>query len=169
LTSRTSRGTPQIGYAVKLLLGGFSVDRLERRCLCLAIAMSIRLLSSAGNHRNVPPILRFEALQMCADITNSPTYRLREIQRCLRYLVMPLTVRGLFINDEEPALTSWWANLYLEFYAHVFDLLLLKANYIWPAMWASSTPAPRQIFFTNDPGNTQLADDYGIVVSTGHY
>jgi hypothetical protein len=90
---------------------------------------------------------------------------------------MPLTVRGLFINDEEPALTSWWANqhdgshypLYLEFYAHVFDLLLLKANYIWPAMWASSTPAPRQIFFTNDPGNTQLADDYGIVVSTGHY
>ncbi|ORX96760.1 hypothetical protein BCR34DRAFT_524762 [Clohesyomyces aquaticus] len=86
--------------------------------------------------------------------------------------------RGLFINDEEPALTSWWANqhnashypLDTEFYAHVFDLLLrLKANYIWPAMWASSTPSPGQIFFTDDPGNMQLADDYGIVVSTSHH
>jgi hypothetical protein len=57
-----------------------------------------------------------------------------------------------------------------EFYAHVFDLLLrLKANYIWPAMWASSTPAPGNIFFTDDPGNQQLADDYGIVVSTSHH
>ncbi|KAF2680045.1 glycoside hydrolase family 115 protein [Lentithecium fluviatile CBS 122367] len=86
--------------------------------------------------------------------------------------------RGLFINDEEPALTSWWANqhnvshhpLDTEFYAHVFDLLLrLKANYIWPAMWASSTPPPGQVFFTDDPGNMQLADDYGIVVSTSHH
>jgi len=86
--------------------------------------------------------------------------------------------RGLFINDEEPALTSWWANqhnashypLDTEFYAHVFDMLLrLKANYIWPAMWASSTPSPGQVFFTDDPGNMQLADDYGIVVSTSHH
>jgi hypothetical protein len=86
--------------------------------------------------------------------------------------------RGLFINDEEPALTTWWANqhnashhpLDTEFYAHVFDMLLrLKANYIWPAMWASSTPSPGQVFFTDDPGNMQLADDYGIVVSTSHH
>jgi hypothetical protein len=86
--------------------------------------------------------------------------------------------RGLFINDEEPALTSWWANQHntshypfdTEFYSHVFDLLLrLKANYIWPAMWASSTPSPGQIFFTDDPGNMQLANDYGIVVSTSHH
>ncbi|KAH7353136.1 hypothetical protein BKA66DRAFT_598153 [Pyrenochaeta sp. MPI-SDFR-AT-0127] len=86
--------------------------------------------------------------------------------------------RGLFINDEEPALTTWWANqhnvsyypLNTEFYAHVFDLLLrLKANYLWPAMWASSTPPPGNVFFTDDPGNMQLADDYGIVVSTSHH
>ncbi|KAF2830956.1 hypothetical protein CC86DRAFT_341463 [Ophiobolus disseminans] len=86
--------------------------------------------------------------------------------------------RGLFINDEEPALTTWWAKqhnashypLDTEFYAHVFDLLLrLKANYLWPAMWASTTPAPGNVFFTDDPGNMQLADDYGIVVSTSHH
>jgi hypothetical protein len=86
--------------------------------------------------------------------------------------------RGLFINDEEPALNTWWARrhnatrypLDTEFYAHVFDLLLrLKANYLWPAMWSSFTPPPGNIFFTDDPGNQQLADDYGIVISTSHH
>lgn len=86
--------------------------------------------------------------------------------------------RGLFINDEEPALNTWWARqhnatrypLDTEFYAHVFDLLLrLKANYLWPAMWKSFTPPPGNIFFTDDPGNQQLADDYGIVISTSHH
>lgn len=86
--------------------------------------------------------------------------------------------RGLFINDEEPALNGWWAAynnktrhpLNAEFYAHVFDLLLrLKANFLWPAMWKSSTPAPGNIFFTDDPANQQLAHDYGIVVSTSHH
>lgn len=86
--------------------------------------------------------------------------------------------RGLFINDEEPATTLWWARrhntshypLNTEYYRHVFDMMLrLKANYIWPAMWRSYTPPPGQIFFTDDPGNMQLADDYGIVVSTSHH
>lgn len=86
--------------------------------------------------------------------------------------------RGLFINDEEPALNGWWATyknktrhpLDAEFYAHVFDLLLrLKANFLWPAMWKSSTPPPGNIFFTDDPLNQQLAQDYGIVVSTSHH
>ncbi|KEY74128.1 hypothetical protein S7711_05377 [Stachybotrys chartarum IBT 7711] len=86
--------------------------------------------------------------------------------------------RGLFINDEEPALNGWWTKyknqtrhaLDSEFYAHVFDLLLrLKANYLWPAMWASSTPAPGNIFFTDDPANQQTANDYGIVIGTSHH
>ncbi|KAF2276133.1 uncharacterized protein EI97DRAFT_398812, partial [Westerdykella ornata] len=86
--------------------------------------------------------------------------------------------RGLFINDEEPATTLWWARkhnashyrLDTEYYRHVFDMMLrLKANYIWPAMWRSYTPPPGQIFFTDDPGNTQLANDMGIVVSTSHH
>ncbi|KAL2126081.1 hypothetical protein VTI74DRAFT_1749 [Chaetomium olivicolor] len=51
--------------------------------------------------------------------------------------------RGLFINDEELVLNTWWARqhnatrypLDREFYAHVFDLTLrLKVNYLWPAM-----------------------------------
>ncbi|KAK5655160.1 hypothetical protein OQA88_6059 [Cercophora sp. LCS_1] len=86
--------------------------------------------------------------------------------------------RGLFINDEEPALNVWWAKqhnatrypLDTEFYGHVFDLLLrLKANYLWPAMWKSFIHPPGNVFFTDDPGNQQLADDYGIVISTAHH
>lgn len=30
-------------------------------------------------------------------------------------------------------------------------------------------PKPGNIFFTDDPGNMQLANDYGIVVSTSHH
>lgn len=86
--------------------------------------------------------------------------------------------RGLFINDEAPALNGWWGKfngtsyrkLDSEFYEHVFDLLLrLKANMLWPAMWASFTPRPGNIFFTDDPKNQQLANDYGIMVSTSHH
>lgn len=36
-------------------------------------------------------------------------------------------------------------------------------------MWKSSTPAPGNIFFTDDPRNQALANDYGIVVSTSHH
>ncbi|KAL4793951.1 hypothetical protein BDV19DRAFT_399786 [Aspergillus venezuelensis] len=85
--------------------------------------------------------------------------------------------RGIFINDEAPALTSWWAQhgnstdytFNAEFYKHVFDLLIrLKANFLWPAMWGSTIPTPGRIFFTDDPRSQRLADDYGIVVSTSH-
>lgn len=86
--------------------------------------------------------------------------------------------RGLFINDEAPALTGWWAQksdrtdytFDAEFYEHVFNLLLrLKANFMWPAMWGSFVPRPGRIFFTDDPRNMDLANDYGIVVSTSHH
>ena len=85
----------------------------------------------------------------------------------------------MFINDEAPSLESWWnakynsdhikAPLNSEFYSRVFELLLrLKANFMWPAMWAS-WPKPGNIFFTDDQYNQKLADDYGIVVSTSHH
>ncbi|KAI7552416.1 glycoside hydrolase family 115 protein [Hortaea werneckii] len=86
--------------------------------------------------------------------------------------------RGLFINDEAPATTGWWSiqhgvdnkKLGTDYYKHVFDLLLrLRANFIWPAMWASFVPPPGNIFFTDDPENQILADQYGIVVSTSHH
>ena len=48
--------------------------------------------------------------------------------------------RGIFLNDEEPALGDWarekFGGVNAPFYEHVFDLLLRsKANYLWPAMW----------------------------------
>lgn len=75
--------------------------------------------------------------------------------------------RGIFLNDEAPALSSWVAenhgNYNHEFYIKVFDLLLrLKANFLWPAMWNNA-------FSDDDPQNMILADEYGIVMSNSHH
>ncbi|WP_339066646.1 glycosyl hydrolase 115 family protein [Teredinibacter turnerae] len=75
--------------------------------------------------------------------------------------------RGIFLNDEAPALSSWVAanhgNYTHEFYVKVFELLLrLKANFLWPAMWNNA-------FADDDPQNMILADEYGIVMSTSHH
>src|SRR5690606_16727414 len=48
--------------------------------------------------------------------------------------------RGIFINDEAPALSGWtkekFGGFNHRFYEKVFELMLrLKSNYIWPAMW----------------------------------
>jgi hypothetical protein len=85
-----------------------------------------------------------------------------------RYLqeVPAVKYRGIFLNDEAPALTGWVNEKYggynSKFYVHVFELLLrLKANYLWPAMWNSA-------FAADDPLNAKLADEYGIVMGTSH-
>ena len=113
-----------------------------------------------------------------ADVPTKKHDRIYAIPRKIVQGEPSVKYRGLFINDEEPALNGWWTKykkqsrhaLDSEFYAHVFDLLLrLKANYIWPAMWASSTPAPGNIFFTDDPKNMQTANDHGVVVGTSHH
>ena len=75
--------------------------------------------------------------------------------------------RGIFLNDEAPALTGWvkekYGNYNHEFYTKVFELLLrLKANYLWPAMWNNA-------FNEDDPLNPKLADEYGIVMGTSHH
>jgi hypothetical protein len=89
--------------------------------------------------------------------------------------------RGIFLNDEYPALTRWVAFKYgnitpsvnppvppdvanygSEFYSRIFELLLrLKANYLWPAMWNNA-------FNEDDLRNASLADEYGIVMGTSH-
>ncbi len=76
--------------------------------------------------------------------------------------------RGIFINDESPALRYWakekFGDLNHTFYEKVFELLLRnKANYLWPAMWLPT------IFNEDDPLNPKVADDYGIVISTSHH
>lgn len=48
-------------------------------------------------------------------------------------------------------------------------MMRLRANFLWPAAWKSFVPVPGNVFFTDDPGNMQLADDYGIVISTSHH
>ncbi len=76
--------------------------------------------------------------------------------------------RGIFINDEAPALTGWvnntFGDFHAKFYEKVFELILrCGGNYLWPAMWS-----PRA-FSADDPLNPQLADEYGIVMSTSHH
>jgi hypothetical protein len=75
--------------------------------------------------------------------------------------------RGIFINDEAPALTGWayenYGGFNAKFYDKVFELILrMKGNYLWPAMWG-------RMFYVDDPQNAVLADEYGIVMGTSHH
>lgn len=75
--------------------------------------------------------------------------------------------RGIFINDEAPAMSGWTrahnGGFNSQLYTKVFELILrLKGNFLWPAMWGSA-------FNTDDPLNPVLADEYGIVMSTSHH
>jgi len=75
--------------------------------------------------------------------------------------------RGIFINDEWPSFGEWatehFGGVNSKMYAHMFELLLrLKANYLWPAMWATA-------FNEDDPLTPQVADEYGIVMGTSHH
>jgi hypothetical protein len=85
-----------------------------------------------------------------------------------RYVTGEPTVkyRGIFLNDEAPALSGWSSEksggFKHDFYVKVFELLLrLRANYLWPAMW-------NNCFNEDDPLNPKLADEYGIVMGTSH-
>ena len=77
--------------------------------------------------------------------------------------------RGLFLNDEAPCLTSWVKNTFgtgygdHRFYEKVFELILrLKGNMLWPAMWGWA-------FYADDPENSRVADEMGIIMSTSHH
>lgn len=75
--------------------------------------------------------------------------------------------RGIFINDEEPALGPWarekFGGVNSKMYAHMFELILrLRGNYLWPAMWGKA-------FSEDDPESPRLADEYGIVMGTSHH
>lgn len=76
--------------------------------------------------------------------------------------------RGFFINDEDPAFSGWakkkFGGINADLYAHVFELILrLKANYLWPAMWAPKA------FNDDDPRNKVLADEMGVVMGSSHH
>ncbi|KAB5515085.1 hypothetical protein GE09DRAFT_1196189 [Coniochaeta sp. 2T2.1] len=81
--------------------------------------------------------------------------------------------RGIFLNDEDPALTGWGhANFKSsqygsafgsDFYRRIFELILrMKGNYLWPAMWSS-------MFYLDDAQNGPAASDWGIFMGTSHH
>jgi hypothetical protein len=75
--------------------------------------------------------------------------------------------RGIFLNDEAPALAGWarekFGGFNHQFYEKVFELILrLRGNYLWPAMWGNA-------FNEDDSLDAPLADEYGIVMGTSHH
>jgi len=86
-----------------------------------------------------------------------------------RYVEGPPAVkyRGIFLNDEAPALSGWVKDKYGKydhrFYEKVFELVLrLKGNYLWPAMWGSA-------FNEDDSESPRIADEWGVVMGTTHH
>ncbi|KAJ2914996.1 hypothetical protein MD484_g5422, partial [Candolleomyces efflorescens] len=91
------------------------------------------------------------------------------------YLIGYLHVkyRGIFFNDEQPALQNWAQEHFTNgtgapfnhlFYRKVFELILrLRGNYLWPAMWSPN------MFAIDDPLNQPMADIYGVVMGTSHH
>jgi hypothetical protein len=78
-----------------------------------------------------------------------------------------VTYRGIFINDEAPALAGWsrekFGGFNHRFYEKVFELMVrLKANYIWPAMWGNA-------FFDDDTANARVAREMAIIIGTSHH
>ena len=75
--------------------------------------------------------------------------------------------RGIFINDEAPALSGWTkeknGGFNHKLYEKVFELILrLKGNYLWPAMWGNA-------FYDDDSSNIKVADEYAVVIGTSHH
>jgi len=76
--------------------------------------------------------------------------------------------RGLFINDEAPALSGWvqatFGGFDHRFYEKVYELILrLKGNFLWPAMWQPHA------LWADDSLSGPLADEYGVVLGTSHH
>ena len=76
--------------------------------------------------------------------------------------------RGIFINDEAPALRNWAEDTFggfnHQFYEKVYELILRnKGNYLWPAMWQPSA------IYVDDPESPRLADEMGVVIATTHH
>ncbi len=76
-------------------------------------------------------------------------------------------LRGIFLNDEAPALSGWaeekFGGFNAGFYEKVFELVLrLRGNFVWPAMWGRA-------FYDDDPENGRTANDMGVVIGTSHH
>ncbi len=115
---------------------------------------------------------------LCSKIGVSPWYWWADVpvKKKLSIYVKPgrhtlgepaVKYRGIFINDEAPALSGWayekFGGFNAKFYEKVFELILrMKGNFLWPAMWGRA-------FYDDDPINPKLADEYGVVIGTSHH
>lgn len=102
-----------------------------------------------------------------ADVPVAPGNTLYLTQARLAVQKPAVKYRGLFINDEAPALSGWsrekFGGFNHRFYDKVFELMLrLRANYIWPAMWGNA-------FYDDDSLNIQVAREYAMVIGTSHH
>lgn len=75
--------------------------------------------------------------------------------------------RGIFLNDEDPALGGWakarFGGVNHKFYARLFPLILrLKGDFLWPAMWGRS-------LWDDDPLSARIARQDGIILGTSHH
>ncbi|MDR2145836.1 MAG: glycosyl hydrolase 115 family protein [Tannerella sp.] len=76
-------------------------------------------------------------------------------------------LRGIFLNDEAPALSGWsketFGGFNSDFYENVFELILrLKGNFLWPAMWGNA-------FYDDDARSGTLANEMGVIIGTSHH
>ncbi|HNT20712.1 MAG TPA: glycosyl hydrolase 115 family protein [Saprospiraceae bacterium] len=122
--------------------------------------------------------MAFGAFELCKQMGVSPWYWWADVpvvKKEALYVKDKLLVtdapkvkyRGIFINDEAPALSGWtrekFGGFNHLFYQKVFELILrLKGNYLWPAMWGNA-------FYDDDFMNRAYADLYGIVIGTSHH
>ncbi|MCG3119827.1 MAG: hypothetical protein ALAOOOJD_02360 [bacterium] len=120
----------------------------------------------------------FGMYDLAAQIGVSPWYYWADVpvQKKSELYVLPgrhtagepaVKYRGIFINDENPALLGWvnktFGGFNHHFYEKVFELILrMKGNFLWPAMWGKA-------FYDDDSLNAPLADEYGVVISTSHH
>lgn len=119
----------------------------------------------------------FGVYELCSQIGVSPWYWWADVpvKQHKEVYISPgsysdnpkVKYRGIFLNDEAPALTSWvnekFGGFNHKFYDHLFELILrLKGNFLWPAMWGSA-------FYDDDSLSPKLADEYGVVIGTSHH
>ncbi|MDI9861959.1 glycosyl hydrolase 115 family protein [Flectobacillus roseus] len=140
---------PQKGIANALILAGN-----DRRGVAYAVfELSKQMGISPWNWWADVPVVRKKELYFKAQFIQTDAPKVK--------------YRGIFLNDEAPALSGWakekFGGFNHHFYEKVFELLLrLKANYIWTAMWGNA-------FYADDSLNIKTADKYGIVIGTSHH
>ncbi len=134
-----------------------------------------KALVITGNDRRGPAFGAFEFSRLCGV---SPWYWWADVPTVRKAAIYirdnaqladfpRVRYRGIFLNDEAPALANWTKMTFGGFrhglYERVFELMLrLKANYIWPAMWGNA-------FYDDDPANIRTAERYAIVTGTSHH